>query len=160
MEKKRSVLLRPVAWIATVTLTYCMGMISKLVCNLGVWAVNEFSHLSIGMVILLVILFGSIYISIYFYSAVLLPQLLVFVSDFIYPSNHAFRYYFVGVLEIIICAIAVFGGIRGWIVQTGSTSMFWFYAAYVHFILAMIVMMLHGRSASEGRHEAAAGGSQ
>lgn len=156
MKRKRSGLLRPVAWVVTTVLIYCIGLVSTLVCNLGAWAVSELSRLSTGMVILLVILLGSIYIGLYFYSAILLPQLLVFVSDLIYPSNHAFRYYFSGIIMLVFCAFSVIGGIRGWIVQTGNTSIFWFYATYAHLALSMVIMMLHGRSSSEDRHKEAA----
>lgn len=153
MKRKRSSLLRPVAWIATVVLIYCIGLVSTLVCTLGAWAVSELSRLSTGMVILLVILLGSVYIGLYFYSGILLPHLLVFVSDFIYPSNHAFRYYFSGIITLIFCAFSVIGCIRGWIVQTGDTSIFWFYATYAHLALSAIIMMLRGRSSSEDRHK-------
>ena len=154
MEKKRSGLLRPVAWIVTAVLICCMEWVSKLVCKLGSWAVNEFSHLSTGMIILLVLLFGSIYVGLYIYSAVILPQLLVSVSDAIYPSNHAFRYYFSGTIDIILCIVFIVGGILGWIIQTGNTSMFWFYASRVHFAIAMIIMMRHDHSSAEERHKA------
>lgn len=153
MERKRSGLLRPVAWLVTAMLICCMEWVSKLVCRLGSWAVNEFSHLSTGMIILLVLLLGSVYVGLYIYSAVILPRLLVSVSDAIYPSNHAFRYYFSGTIDIILCIVSIVGGIRGWIIQTGNTSMFWFYASCVHFALAMIIMMLHGHSAAEARHK-------
>lgn len=156
MKRKRNALLRPVAWIVTAALIYCMDLVSKLVCKLGAWVVAEFSHLSTGMIILLVLLLGSIYVGLYFYSAIILPRLLVSVSDVIYPSNHAFRYYFSGIIVLILCAISVIGAIRGWIIQTGSTSMFWFYASYAHFALAMIIMMLHGHSSAEDRHKESA----
>ena len=149
MKRKRNSLLRPVAWIATVVLIYCIGLVSTLVCTLGAWAVSELSRLSTGMVILLVILLGSEY------SGILLPHLLVFASDFIYPSNHAFRYYFSGIITLIFCAFSVIGCIRGWIVQTGDTSIFWFYATYSHLALSAIIMMLRGRSSSEDRHKEA-----
>lgn len=146
--KQRSKVLRPVAWIATLAMFTLMDFASSLVCKLGVWVVGEFSNLSTGMIIILVLLFGSLYVGLFFYSAFLGSSLLVFASERIYPTHHAFRYYFIGIISIILCAISVFGGIRGWVTSSNYGGMFWFYAKYVHIMITTVTMMYRGRDES------------
>lgn len=150
--KQRSKVLRPVAWVATLVMFTLMDFVSSLVCRLGEWAVGEFNNLSTGMIIILVLLLGSIYVSLFFYSAFLGSSLLVYASERIYPTHHAFRYYFIGIISIILCALSVLAGILSW-VRSNNGGMFWYYAKYVHIMITVITMMYRGRDESI-HHEA------
>ena len=101
MEQKKFWLMRPVAWIATYTMFVVVKLLGELVCMLGEYATYRLDNLSTIAVILFALLFGSTAIGIFFYSATFLSATLVTLSDKIYPSHHAFRYYFIGIYEII-----------------------------------------------------------
>lgn len=148
--KKTPWILRPVAWAVTIIMIFAMQLAAELICRLGDWLVYQLGGLSTIMIIFLVLMFGSAFVSLFFYSAFVLPSLFVSLSDKIYPSNHAFRYYFLGILEIAGCVFLVFAAIMG-AVQGGS--MFWFYARYAWLIFASVVMMIYGRSNAMARHE-------
>ena len=143
MEQKRHWILRPVAWIATIAMVLGLQLIAELICNLGEWLVIIASRLSTIVIVILATIFGSTYLGLYFYAAMILPALLVSFSEKIYPSHHAFRYYFVGIYEIIGCALLILFAIFGFV---SGGSMFWFYARYVWLIIAIITMIVTGRS--------------
>lgn len=141
--------MRPVAWILTIIMMLALQFIAELLCLAGEYIVLWLSGLSTVVVILLTMAFGGLFLGIITYSVTLLPAIVVTLSDKVYPSNHAFRYYFVGIYEIIGCAILIYAGIIGSV--TGGT-MFWFYARYVWLIVVSIAMMLMGRGAANDRH--------
>lgn len=143
MEQKRHWILRPVAWIATIAMVLGLQLIAELICNLGEWLVIIASRLSTIVIVILATIFGSTYLGLYFYAAMILPALLVSFSEKIYPSHHAFRYYFVGIYEIFGCVLLILFAILG-LVSGGS--MFWFYARYAWLIIASITMIVTGRS--------------
>ena len=149
MKVNKPWILRPVAWIATIAMVLALQLVAELVCKLGNFLVTELSGMSTLMIILCVMMFGSMYLSLFFYSAFLLPSFLVKLSDKIYPSNHAFRYYFCGLYEIVGSLILVAAGLMG-AVQGGS--MFWYYARWAWLILACIIMMGTGRGEAKERH--------
>lgn len=151
MERKKLWILRPVAWIATIIMMLALQFVAELICKLGEYLVYQLSGLSTIVVILLVMAFGSLFLSLFFYSAVILPSLAVNISDKIYPSNHAFRYYFAGLYEIAGCAFLIWAALSG---AVSGGSMFWFYARYGWLILASVIMMISGRNNANDRHDA------
>lgn len=150
MEQKKFWLMRPVAWIATCAMFVAVKLLGELVCLLGEYATYRLDNLSTIAVILFALLFGSAAIGLFFYSATFLPAVLVSLSDKIYPSHHAFRYYFIGIYEIINCASWIIYAING---NVEGNYMFWFYAQNGWFIYASVTMMLVGRSASNDRNQ-------
>lgn len=150
MEQKKSWFFRPVAWICTILMILALQYVAELICQLGAFLTVWLGGLSTIMVVILVLLFGSVFCGLFFYSAVILPQLLVSLSDKIYPSNHAFRYYFVGLYEIAGCAFLIYSAAIG---AVSGGSMFWFYARYVWLILACAIMMVSGHGAAKERHQ-------
>ncbi len=151
METNKPWLLRPVAWVATSIMFVGLKLVGELMCLVGEYLTYRLDGLSTISVIIWTMLFGSTIIGLFFYSATFLSSLLVTLSDKIYPSNHAFRYYFVGIYEIINCASWIISAIMG---NVHGDYMFWFYAQNGWLIYASVVMMLIGRSMSEDRHKA------
>ena len=149
MEKKKSWMLRPVAWICTILMVLCLHFVSKVISRLGEGIIAWLDGLSTVAVVILVVSFGGAFLSLLFYSAFALPSLIVTMSDKIYPSNHAFRYYFIGILEICGCAILILAAIFGFIVGKG---MIWHYVRYGWLLSASIAMMVTGREESSLRH--------
>lgn len=151
MEQKKFWLLRPVAWIATCAMFVVVKLLGEVVCLIGEYATYRLDNSSTIAIILVALLFGTTAIGFFFYSATFLPGVLVSLSDKIYPSHHAFRYYFIGICEIINCVSWIISGITGTVM---GDYMFWFYAQNVWLIYASIVMMLVGRSATNDRNPA------
>lgn len=150
MEQKKLWILRPVAWVCTILMVLGLQLVAELICRLGEYFVFRLSSFSTIVVVILVLLFGSVFCGLFFYSAIFLPSFLVSISDKIYPSNHSFRYYFVGLYEIAGCAFLIFAAIMG---AVKGGSMFWFYARYGWLILSSIIMMVVGHSQAKARHE-------
>lgn len=150
MEKRRVWILRPISWILTAVMVIGLQYIAELLSRLGEIAINWVGGMSTIMTVVLAIALGGPFISAFYYSAILLPAFLVSISDSVYPSNHAFRYYFIGIYEIIGCAILIIAAILGFV--KGGT-MFWFYARYAWLILACIIMMVSGNTSAKERHK-------
>lgn len=150
MQKKKPWILRPIAWIATIIMMLGLQYIAELLCLLGEYVLLWLNGMSTVVIVILVMAFGSIFLGIFFYSAIYLPSLVVTISDKIYPSNHAFRYYFVGIYEIIGCAFLIFAAIIG---AVKGGSMFWLYVRYGWLISASIVMMFVGNGEAKERHK-------
>lgn len=149
VDNQKHWILRPVAWFLTILMMLALQLIAELLCRGGEYIVSWLSGLSTILIVLLTLAFGSIFLGIITYSVTLLPALVVTVSDKVYPSNHAFRYYFVGIYEIIGCAILIYAAMIGAV--TGG-SMFWFYARYIWLIIVSIIMVLIGHSTAKERH--------
>ena len=149
MEKKKLWILRPVAWILTIVMMFGLQYIAELLCLLGEYVMLWLNGMSTVAIVILAIALGSTFFGIFFYSATFLPSLAVTLSDKIYPSNHAFRYYFVGIYEIIGCAFLIFAALTG---SVSGGSMFWFYVRYGWLILASVVMMVSGNNEAKERH--------
>ena len=149
MKHNKHWILRPIAWIFTLLTFLLLQLAADLICLLGEYITYKLSGLSTITIVILAMSFGSFLVGTFFYSIVYLTALFVELSDRIYPSNHAFRYYFIGIYEIIGCAYWVFAAIIGSV--TGG-SLFWYYARYVWLILASVGMMLFGRNAANERH--------
>lgn len=150
MERKKFWVMRPVAWIATYAMFVVVKLLGELVCLLGEYATYRLDNLSTIAVILFALLFGSTAIGVFFYSATSLSALLVSLSDKIYPSHHAFRYYFIGIYEIVNCVSWIVYAITG---NVTADYMFWFYAQHGWLIYASVTMMLVGRSVSNDRNQ-------
>ena len=150
-EHEKSWILRPVAWILTIIMMLALQFIAELLCSAGEYILIWLSGLSTIVIVLLTMAFGGAFLGIISYSVTLLPALLVTLSDKVYPSNHAFRYYFVGIYEIIGCALLIYAGIIG---AVSGGSMFWFYARYIWLIVVSVIMMLIGRNEANSRHSA------
>ena len=149
MKTNKLWILRPVAWVATIIMFVGLMFVGEVVCLLGEYLTYRLDGLSAIAVMLWTMMFGSITIGTFFYSATYLSSLLATLSDKIYPSNHAFRYYFVGIYEIINCVCWILSAMMG---NVKGDYMFWFYAQYGWKIYASVVMMLYGRSEAEARH--------
>lgn len=150
VEHKKSWLLRPVAWILTILMMLALQFLAELLCRFGEYVFLWLNSLSTVAIVLLSVTFGGTFLGLFTYSAIILPSLVVTISDKLYPSNHAFRYYFVGIYEVIGCSLLVFAAMMG---AVSGGSMFWFYVRYIWLIAAAIVMMIIGRNASNERHK-------
>lgn len=148
MEKKKSWVMRPVAWVCTLAMVLGIQFIGWLICYVGGILTAWLSGLSTVVIVLLVLTLGSVIGGAVWFAVTCLPLILVEVSDKIYPSHHAFRYYFIGIYEIASCAfliyMAIIGAVRG-------GSMFWFYARFLYIILASVLMIVYGRNAAKSR---------
>lgn len=149
MGKSKPWILRPVAWaftiLAMIGMQYLADLARRLVAHLLVWL----GGLSTIAIVGFVLVFGGAVCGILYYSAFMIPVLVVSLSDAIYPSNHAFRYYFVGIYEIIGCALLIVAGIAG-LIRGGL--MILFYAQYGWLILASVIMIVTGHQNAKERH--------
>lgn len=152
MEKKKHWIRRPVAWMCTYLMMLVMEWVARIICNLGESVVGWLNGLSTAMIVILVVVFGGVAGSLLMYSVFVIPAAIVAISDKIYPSNHAVRYYLLGSYEIFGSALFIILAIAG-IVQGGD--MIWYYAKYIYLIILSVVMMITGRAKSEERHETA-----
>ena len=131
-------------------LALLMDIISGLIFRLGTELTFWLSGLSILAIIFLVMALGSIYLGLAGYSIWFVPILLVTASDWIYPSKHAFRYYFIGIFQVFLCVLNIILGAKGLIV---NDIMFFFYANMIHLALSAAAMMFIGHVKSEERNE-------
>lgn len=147
---KRSWVLRPVAWLCTLVMCCFIDAIAGLLCRLGIWLVGLLGDFSTIGIILFITFIGTSFCSLFFWAMTMLPNLLVSLSDNIYPSNHAFRYYFLGIAWIGLCLLlAIFGVLK----IITSSSMVWFYIKLAAQILAAALMIIHGYADAKNRHE-------
>lgn len=153
-EHKKPWILRPVAWLCAIVMMLALQFIAELLCLLGEYVFLWLDGLSTVAVVMLAMLFGGTFLGIYSYSAFILPSLAVMVCDKIYPSNHAFRYYFIGLYTIAGCAFLIYAAIVG---AVKGGSMFWFYVRFGWLILTSIIMMVIGRSKAIERHNSCTG---
>lgn len=149
MEKKKSWILRPVAWASTVLMMLATQYIVDLMRKLLLLIYSWLNELPVVAIVIIVISLGGVVGSILWCAALGIPTLIVQLSDKIYPSHHAFRYYFVGVYEIVGCAFLLFAAVMG---AVKGGSMFMFCAQYIYLIIISVVMMLTGRSEANDRN--------
>lgn len=145
MKQKKPWILRPVSWVCTVLMMILLEIAATLICLLGEYFTYKLSTLSTIGIVILVMAFGSTFVGLFFYSITYLSALLVELSDKIYPSHHAFRFYFFGLYEILGCVLHIISALIG---NVKGDLMFWFYARYVWLIIASISVMLGGRAAA------------
>ena len=153
MKKTRNPIMRPVAWVATWVMLLLIEQVARLVCGLGGWLVGLASGWSTIVVIIVAIIFGGTYLSLYFYSSVMVATITVTVSNFLYPTKKGARYIAFGVYELIgnvalilLCAI----GPKLGIVVTGG-PLFWLYARYVWLIIFSICLISCGKSSASNQ---------
>lgn len=149
-EQKKAFLFRPLAWVCTCMMALILEVISGLICQLGIYIVSFLSGMSTATLIITVLLFGGIFTGLFFYSAIAGPSILVMASDAIYPSNHAVRYFVIGIIEIGISAFLIFSAVLGII---RGDEMFWFYARYIWIVISSGFMMVSGNIAANERHK-------
>jgi hypothetical protein len=145
MKTNKPLILRPIAWLFTCLAIIALPIAAEYVCKLGGFLVGFLDNFSTLIVIILVLMFGSIYLSLFVYSATILPSLLVSISNLIYPTHHAFRFYFVGVYLLIFSASLIIAGILGFV---SGGPMFWYYARYGWLAFSALMLMLTGRSST------------
>lgn len=150
MEQKKHWIFRPLAWICTIALVLGLQLVAELLCRFGEYAVTWLGGLPTVAIVLLVLAFGSIFCSLFFYTAFLLPPLIVTASNKIYPSRRALRYYFIGGYEILGCTLLIVAAVAGYV---SGGSMFWFYARYAWLIFASIIMMIAGNGVAKDQAE-------
>ena len=150
MERKKSWILRPVAWICTLIMLICMEYASAFIFDVAEYLIDRLNNFSPVVIVIAVVTFGSTFLGILVYSAFVLPGLMVGLSDKIYPSNHAFRYYFLGIYELVGCAFMFIAALSG---NVSGGSMFWFYAENIWLTVASVMLILTGRNESEQRHK-------
>lgn len=145
MESKKPWILRPVAWLFTCLAIFALPLAAEYICKLGGFLIGYLDRFSTVVVVILVLLFGGFYLSLFIYSATILPSLFVSISNLIYPTHHAFRFYFVGIYLLVFCAILIVAGILG-LVSGGA--MFWYYARYGWLAFASVLLILSGRDSA------------
>lgn len=143
-------ILRPVAWGCTIIMLICLEYASAFIFNVAEYLIDRLNDFSTVVIVIIVVTFGSTFLGILVYSAFVLPGLAVTLSDKIYPSNHAFRYYFVGIYELVGCAFMLMAAMAGNIV---GGSMFWFYAENIWLAVASVMLMVTGRDEANQRHK-------
>lgn len=150
IKKSKPWILRPIAWISTIIMLMLMEYAAGFIFDIVELLLTKLENLSTVIVVLLVFAFGSTFLGLLTYSVFIIPGLIVTLSDKIYPSNHAFRYYFVAIYEIISCVPWLLAGISG---AVKGGSMILYYAEIIWLIIASISLMLMGRSEANNRHE-------
>lgn len=150
-ERRISGARRPLAWVVVVILAYLSDVASGLLCELGIWLSSFLAHMTPFQIVICMVLFGGTFVGLAYYALSMIPLLIVYLCDRVYPSNHAFRYYFVGVCTIIVSACCILMAIFGLIT---SDTMFWVYARYVYMIIHSVWLMVIGRSNAEDRQKA------
>ena len=145
MEKKKPWILRPVAWLFTCLAIFLLPLAAEYICKLGYFLVGYLDRFSTVVVVILVLMFGSLYLSLLWYSAAIISALFIHISNAIYPTHHAFRFYFVGIYLILYCAIVIAAAILGFV---SGGAMFWFYARHVWLAFASIIFIAYGRASA------------
>ena len=135
--KKKSWLLRPVAWLAHMLLSSLVVLLVRLALLLAAHGVHKLSSAPTISVIIVTLLFGGIILGIFTSGFIYLPMFLLSTSEAIYPSSHGFRYYFVSVIglffNIVAIVIAVIGSVD---------ADFWYYAEAIYLAILHISLML------------------
>ena len=149
MEKWKSWVLRPVAWGSTALLMMATQYIVDIMRKLLSFVFSWLSGLPVVATVIIVISLGGVVVSVLCWAAIGIPVLIVSLADKIYPSHHAFRYYFVGAYEIAGCALLLFAAGMG-AVKGGSMVMFC--AQYIYLIIISAIMMFAGRKEAKSRN--------
>lgn len=150
-EKKRNPILRPVAWVVLLILADLMRIAAVLMQRLGIFLVGLLAPLPTWAVVLLVITCSSIYLGIIGYAIVLLPSIVISITELIYPSKNAVRYYVVGVFGALIFCACIIGGMTG--VIKSDVGAFWYYALCVYLTILFIVFTVYGKAKVDDRKD-------
>jgi hypothetical protein len=146
---QKPLILRPVAWIATILMALLMEFAGGIIFDIVAFIFTKLDGLSTTGIVILTILFGSAFIGLVSYSVTLIAALIVGLSDKIYPSNHAFRYYFVGIYELLGCAWYLVLGVTS---SVKGGSMILYYAEIIWLAATSAVIMFLGRAEANARH--------
>ena len=141
---------RVISWVAVVTMMIFSNLIASWLAKLGIWLCSFLGEMTNFQIVICLFLFGGTYTGLVTYALTSIPMWIASLGDMIYPSNHAFRYYFCGVWQIIGCAILIICGICGLV---AGGAMFWFYAQYIYLIIQAIILMVIGKEKAEERHK-------
>lgn len=117
-----------------------------LLCEAGIWLTNWLSGMSTVAIVVLVLLGGGIYTSLFLYTMALLPALTVHLSNNISKSRRGVRYWVLGIYTIAGCGLLIYAGIVG---AVSGVPMAWHYIRFVSIILASAYMILLGTAEAE-----------
>lgn len=137
---------KPIGWGVAVLGTLGIQAAAYLLCEAGVWLMNWLSGMSTVAIVVLVLLGGGIYTSLFLYSMVMLPSMTVHLSNSISKSRRGARYWVFGIYTIAGCALLIYAGIVG---AVSGGPMVWYYIRFAYIIIASVFMILVG--AAEGQ---------
>lgn len=150
-QKKNTWWRRPAGWVCAFAGMLGIQAAAYLLCELGAWVVAFLDGLSTVAVVLLVLLFGSVFLGLFLYSVALLPTMVVSWSNRVSKSRRGTRYNVIGIYTLVGCAILIYAGIRG---AVRGGSMLWFYVRFGYIALASVLMMATGREQAEPKEQA------
>lgn len=151
MGQKKSWILRPVAWICTAAMWVALSGVAYLLCLLGDFLTKWLSTLPTLTVVILSVLFGGIFCGLFLRSAFLLPSWMVTISDKIYPTRRAVRFYVIGGYTLLGCGIVILAAILG---AVRGGSMFWFYVRFIYVAAVSVIAMIFGAAVASERNSA------
>lgn len=143
MNKTKKPIMRLISWVATWLMIMLVEQASRLVCGIGQLAVDIVDEWSTIAIIATAIIFGSLYLSLYFYSAIMAGTAVVLAAEYLYPTKKGARYWAFSIYEILGCLFFVLMGILG---TVKGGSMFWFYAKYLWLAIFSVVFLTSGLS--------------
>lgn len=149
MEQKKSWILRPVAWVCTAAMWVALSGVAYLLCRLGDFLTGWLGTLPTLAVVILSVLFGGIFCGLFLRSAFLLPSWMVTISDKIYPTRRAVRFYVIGGYTLLGCGIVILAAILG---AVRGVSMFWFYVRFCYIAAASVITMFFGYATASERN--------
>lgn len=141
MEKKIAAWRRPISWIVCFLLFWVAGILANLMRNGGTWIFDWLSYQSTLAIVLLVLFGGGTFLSIVVYSVPLLSQLIVSISEAIFPSKACVRYYIIGGYHIINYLFTIIMAAVGVITYNGSMFLYYVFCVYM-IVLSVVVMKL------------------
>lgn len=112
---------------------------------------NWLSGMSTVAIVVLVLLGGGIYTSLFLYSMVMLPSMTVYLSNSISKSRRGVRYWVFGIYTIAGCALLIYAGIVG---AVSGGPMVWYYIRFAYIIIASAFMILSGVAEAEPENAA------
>lgn len=150
-QKKNTWWRRPAGWVCAFAGMLGIQAAAYLLCELGAWVVAFLNGLSTVAVVLLVLLFGSVFLGMFLYSVALLPTMVVNWSNRVSKSRRGTRYNVIGIYTLVGCAILIYAGIRG---AVRGGPMLWFYVRFGYIALASVLMMATGKEQAEPKDQA------
>ena len=142
MKCNKPVILRPIAWAFTVACLFGMQWLAMMFCRLGEFLISIAEDFSTIVKILFGATIGTAYIGLYFSSMSFVPAFVVVLSDGIYPTRRAMRFYLAGAYEILGCAFLIIAALMG---AVKGGQMFWFYARFALLILQSVFLVAYGK---------------
>lgn len=137
---------RPAGWVCAFLGTLGIQAAAYLICEAGIWLMNWLSGMSTVAIVVLVLLGGGIYTSLFLYSMVMLPSVTVHLSNIISKSRRGVRYWVFGIYTIAGCALLIYAGIVG---AVSGCPMVWYYIRFAYIIISSAIMILLGVAEAE-----------